>query len=76
MPRVAASERRLRRVLAANVRRARLAAKLSVQEAASRAELHWRHWQKVEAGEVNVTLRTLGRLSDTLGVESSKLLAE
>lgn len=63
-------------MLAANVRRARQSARLSVQEAASRAELHWRHWQKIEAGEVNVTLRTLGRLAETLGVESSRLLAE
>lgn len=76
MSRVDPAERRLRKRLAANVRRARDRASLSVQEAASRAGMHWRHWQKIEAGEVNATLRTLGRLSDVLGVDSSRLLAD
>ncbi len=35
--------------------------------------MHWRHWQKVEAGEVGVTLRTVAKLAVALDVEASDL---
>jgi len=38
--------------------------------------MHWRHWQKIEAGEVNVTLQTLVRLGESLNVDPSDLLRE
>jgi hypothetical protein len=65
--------RRLRQKLAANVRRLREGAGLTLEEAAHRAGLHWRHWQKVEAGEVNLTLASLVRLAGALGVEAAGL---
>jgi transcriptional regulator with XRE-family HTH domain len=61
-------ERELRRLLAVNVSRYRSTLGLSVEEAAARADLDRRQWQKVEAGEANATLRTLTRLSRTLHV--------
>ncbi len=64
----------LRRWLARNVRRRREALKLTLAAAAERAGMDWRHWQKVEAGEVNVTLRTLARLAEALGLEEATLL--
>jgi transcriptional regulator with XRE-family HTH domain len=72
--RLSPAERRLRQKLAANVRRLREDAKLTLEEAAHRAGLHWRHWQKVEAGEVNLTLATLVRLSGALDVEPARLV--
>ncbi|MBI4702179.1 MAG: helix-turn-helix transcriptional regulator [Deltaproteobacteria bacterium] len=75
MPRLPRSEHRLRRTLAANVHRARQAAGLTLEEAADRAGMHWRHWQKIEAGEVNATLRTLARLAGALGTPAGALLA-
>jgi transcriptional regulator with XRE-family HTH domain len=48
---------------------------LTLEEIAHRATLHWRHWQKVEAGEVNLTLATLVRLASALDVEPARLLA-
>jgi hypothetical protein len=45
-----------------------------MEESAHRARLHGRHWQKVEAGEVNVTLSTLSRIADALGVSVADLL--
>jgi transcriptional regulator with XRE-family HTH domain len=48
---------------------------LTLEEAAHRGDLHWRHWQKLEAGEVSPTLRTLARLAETLRVEPGDLLA-
>jgi transcriptional regulator with XRE-family HTH domain len=60
--------------LAANVRRLRTEQRLSVEEAADRAGMHWRHWQKVESGDHGVTLRTLAKLSVALRIEASELL--
>jgi transcriptional regulator with XRE-family HTH domain len=67
-------ERRLRQKLAANVRRLREGARLTVEEVAHRAGLHSRHWQKVEAGEVNVTIGSLVRIGGALNVEAARLL--
>jgi transcriptional regulator with XRE-family HTH domain len=75
VPRLIASERRVRRKLAANARRLREGAGLTLEEAAHRAGLHWRHWQKIESGEVNLTLASLARVADALRVEPALLLA-
>ena len=36
----------------------------------------WRHLQKIEAGEVNLTLRTLCRCADVFGVDVSRILVQ
>ena len=38
--------------------------------------MHWRHWQKIEAGHTNLTLFTLVRVADALDVDPSELLRE
>jgi transcriptional regulator with XRE-family HTH domain len=68
-----ATETRLRRALARNVRRLREQGGFTLEEVSYRAGMAWRHWQKVEAGEVNATLRTLARLADALGVTVTEL---
>jgi hypothetical protein len=35
--------------------------------------MHWRHWQKIEAGELGVTLRTVARLIEALGTDIGAL---
>ena len=50
---------RAKRTLGANMRRMRYALGLTLGEAGARAGLHWRHFQKVEAAEVNATIATL-----------------
>jgi transcriptional regulator with XRE-family HTH domain len=67
------AERRTRERVAANLRRLREAADLTLEEAGDRANIHWRHWQKIEAGEVNLTLRSLTRLAGGLGVDVDQL---
>jgi transcriptional regulator with XRE-family HTH domain len=59
----------IQRILAVNVKRRRQALGLTVKAASRRARLHWRHWQKIEAKEVNATLDTLVRLADALEVK-------
>jgi hypothetical protein len=66
----------LRRRLAANARRLRLTASLTVKQPAARAEMHWRHWQKVEVGHTNPTMATIVRVVAALRVDPSDLLRE
>lgn len=44
-------------------------------DAAERAGMHWRLWQKIEAGDTNATLQTLVRLAKALGVDAADLLS-
>ena len=53
--------------LAAKRERARL--DLTQEQAAESAGLNIRHYQKVEEGTVNVTLRTVELLADAFGVD-------
>jgi len=76
MTRPAITQEDLRRRLAANVRAARNAAGLTLKVASERVEMHWRHWQKVEAAEVNVTLQTLVRLGEVLDIDPANLIRE
>ena len=65
----------LKQRIANKVRELRKKLGLTLKTAAARAEMHWRHWQKVEAAEVSVTLPTLVRLSDALNVDPLELIA-
>jgi len=58
----------IQHILAVNVKRRRRALRLTVKAASRRGRLHWRHWQKIEAEEVNATLDTLVRLAAALDV--------
>lgn len=51
------------RALGARVRAFRHAADWTLEEAAERSDIDWKHLQKIEAGTLNVTLVTLVRLA-------------
>ena len=74
-PVVEPAELELRRRVAVNVRRLRVRAGLTFLEAGRKGRLSWRHWQKVERREVNLTLKTLGRLGTALEVDPMVLVA-
>ena len=61
--------------LAKNLRVLRNRRKMTQEELAGRTGLATRHLQKIEAGKVNVTLRTLVVLASVLRVELNHLLA-
>jgi transcriptional regulator with XRE-family HTH domain len=63
----------LLRTLAANVRNYRIQLKISQEEAAERAEMAVRQWQRVESG-CAITLRTLVAVASALGVQVADLL--
>jgi transcriptional regulator with XRE-family HTH domain len=66
----------IRQRLSINVRSLRNGALLTLKKSSERAEMHWRHWQKIEAGQVNITLQTLVRLAEVLGIDPADLLRE
>jgi transcriptional regulator with XRE-family HTH domain len=68
------SEEDVRQRLRRNVRRFRAAASLTAKQAAARVKMNLRHWQKIEAGEINVTLNTLAKVAQALGVDPADLL--
>ncbi len=67
-------EARLLKHLSQNVRDLRNERNLTIEGVAHTAELNWRHWQKIEAGEVSITIRTAARIAAALGVEPGELL--
>lgn len=66
--------RTLRSRVANNLARLRAEQGLTFKALGERSGLHWRHLQKIEAGEVNLTLATVACLVDGLGVEVSELV--
>lgn len=70
------TENELRRRLAINARALRSQAGLTLKQASERAEMHWRHWQKIEAGHANATLATVVKLADALNVDPKDLLRD
>lgn len=66
----------LQRRLASRLREIREQRGLTQEEVAHSAGMAPRHIQKIEAGEVNVTLRTIARLCRALQVEAAELLEQ
>lgn len=64
----------LQQQVGSNLREAREAQGLTQEHLAHLAGLATRHLQKIEAGQVNVTLRTLARLGSALGAEPGRFL--
>lgn len=60
--------------IARRVREIRTDRHLTQESVAGSARLAIRHFQKVEAGEVNVTVRSLVRIASALEVDVSELL--
>lgn len=57
---------RVRRTIAANVRQRRLELGLTQADAAEQIGMATRHLQKLEAGELNVTIDTLSKVVEAL----------
>ena len=71
----ASTTEELQQFLAGNLRRLRGSRGLTQEQAAEATGINWRHWQKLEAGDVNVTLKTLGKICDGMGVEIRDLFS-
>ena len=62
-------ERQILAEIGTRIARARRTAKLTQEDAAHLARIDYKRWQRLEAGDVNATVRTLVRVADALGVE-------
>ncbi len=68
--------RRIKDILAQNVRSFRRVKRLSQEDLAAKCNLHRTYVGSVERGERNVTLSTLEVLADALGITVPRLLTE
>jgi transcriptional regulator with XRE-family HTH domain len=55
--------------IGARIRAERVSCGLSQEEAASRAQVGYKHWQEIEGGRGNPTVRTLMRIAAALDVD-------
>ena len=67
--------KKMARNLGLRVRQLREERKLTLEIAAERGSMDWKHWQKAEAGELNLTLVTLGRIARGLRVHLQDLFS-
>jgi transcriptional regulator with XRE-family HTH domain len=58
------------------VRALRLVAGLTQKKTSELGDVNWRHWQKIEAAELNVTMATLVRVARVLRVDIPELFRE
>ena len=62
------------KTMGANVRRQRLAVRLTQERLAEMADLNIRNLQKIEAGQLNILVTTLIRIHQALGCPWEKIL--
>ncbi len=67
---------RIRPALEERIRGLRDKAGLAQEDAAHRAGIDYKRWQRIEAGDVNSTVRTLARVADALGITFWQLVRE
>ena len=58
----------------ANIRRERMAAEITQERLAEKADLNIRTLQSIEAGELNILVTTAARIQKTLGCDWNKLM--
>ena len=61
-------------LLGANIRRARIAKRLSQEELALEAGMKRSYVSDLERGTRNPSVRALGRLADAMGIDAAELL--
>ena len=66
----------LQKLVGLNLRMHREKRSLTQEQLAHSAGMATRHLQKIEAGRVNVTIRTIARLIHALGLEPQALVAK
>ena len=65
--------RRASKALGLQVRALRQAKGWTLEQAAEKGDMDLKHWQKIEAGTINVTLVTLVRIAEGLGTTVGSL---
>jgi cytoskeletal protein RodZ len=68
------SDKRFLLELGRHIRGTRRTKKLSMEAAASKVSMNWRHWQKVEEGQLDMRITTLRRIGAALDLPATVLL--
>lgn len=68
------SRKSLKSQVADNIREYRLKKKLTQEKAAELSGFHYKYYQKIESGSVNLTLDSLEKLADMFGIRAEILL--
>lgn len=76
MPQRRSTHSRLQKAVGKCIRSARLHARMTQDEAAAKARIDYKRWQRLEQGAVNATVATLHRVAKALGTDFWSLLAE
>ena len=70
------SEAALRELIGSNLRQRRAMLGLTLKTASDRAEIPWRTWKQIEAGERDPLVSTLARMAEAVEVSVAELLRE
>lgn len=64
----------LRKRVSNNIKQLRAKRGFTQEEAAERSNVHYKYYQRVEAGDVNLTLDSIEKIAKAFGVMPKKLL--
>ena len=65
----------LRKQVAKNIRKNRIKRRLTQEKAAEVIGFHYKYYQKIESGSVNLTLDSLKKISQAFKLDSKSLLS-
>ncbi len=65
----------LRKQVAKNIRKNRIKRRLTQEKAAEVIGFHYKYYQKIESGSVNLTLDSLQKISQAFKLDSKSLLS-
>jgi transcriptional regulator with XRE-family HTH domain len=60
--------------VAENIRKMRQKLKMTQEESAEKSGFHYKYYQKIESGTVNLTLDSIEKIAKTFGVDPKKLM--
>ena len=70
------SQKSLRQIIAANIRKIRDKRGLTQEETSEKAGFHYKYYQRVESGSVNLTLDSIEKLAKALQFKPEKIFVK
>ena len=69
------SSKRLRQLIAKNIKEIRSTLRLTQEEAAEKTGFHYKYYQKIESGTVNLTIDSIEQISKAFKMKAKDLLS-
>jgi transcriptional regulator with XRE-family HTH domain len=64
------------KLIAGNLKKERIAQGITQEKLAEINNIDYKYYQRIEAGDVNITMKTLCKLSESLKIDPVKLFAK